>query len=68
MGKILKTHSHSTNRRIHSMKYLFSLIVTLAPSAIWAVAPEQLPEPSTLALFGAAALAVGFVSMKKRRK
>jgi xanthosine utilization system XapX-like protein len=50
------------------MKYLFSLIVTLAPSAIWAVAPEQLPEPSTLALFGAAALAVGFVSMKKRRK
>jgi xanthosine utilization system XapX-like protein len=49
------------------MKYVFTLVAALAPAVTWAVT-VTVPEPSTLALFGAAALAVGFVSMKKRRK
>ncbi len=50
------------------MKYLFTLIAAIAPAATWAIGDGSVPEPSTLALFGAAALAVGIVSMKKRRK
>lgn len=53
------------------MKYLASAILLLSPIAAWAVTtpgPAPLPEPSTLALFGAAAAGLVFVARRNKNK
>jgi len=50
------------------MNYLISTaILLLAPLTVWA-AIAAVPEPSTLTLFGAAAVGLAIVGLKKKNK